>query len=169
MSIYPLKTILSTIANAKGEKRLIFNLGPIGGLNSASIVLLLLSLPFIEFAAVFNPFIFNKLGIATCIVIYVVFLSIVMMLVVLTIWLVKKSVVKKITPSWKNYFSEVDLNMVVSSGITPYSDFFKFYKKGLIHDLSEEQLHEYMLDSFKTMQDENKELLSAMKKDNKIH
>ncbi|HEX5670540.1 MAG TPA: hypothetical protein VFX66_03305 [Sulfuricurvum sp.] len=169
MATYSLKAILSTFATADGKKRMIFNLGAIGGISSNAVKGFFFSMPFIEYALIFNPYVFNALGIAQCIVLYIVFLSIVMIAIFLITWKIKNSVIKKITPSWKNYFEKIDLTMVLSSSRTPYADFFEFYSKGLAENKSEEQLHQYLLDSFKTMEENNKELIEAMIKDNKFN
>lgn len=169
MTTYSLKSILLTFANADGKKRMIFNLGAIGGISSNAIKLLFVSLPFIEYAAIFNPYVFNTLGIAQCIVLYIVFLSIIMILIFLITWKIKNIVIKRITPTWKKYFENINLTMVLSSGRTPYSEFFEFYSKGLTENQSEEELHRYLLDSFKTMEENNKELIEAMIKDNKFN
>ncbi len=169
MSDYPLKTILSTFSNSDGNKRLIFNAGPIGGVNSVFMKLFFISFPFLEYAILFNPFVFKELGIVTSIVTYIVGLSIIMISIVLLTMKVKTKVIKKITSSWEKYFPGIDINMVLSPGITPYSDFFSFYSKRAKENLSDEELHNYLLDSFKTMKEENKELIEALKRDNKIN
>lgn len=168
MTTYSLKAILATFAKADGSKRTILDLGPIGGISSKAVILFFVAMPFIEYAMIFNPYVFNALGIAQCIILYIVFMSIIMILIFMISWKIKKSVIKKITPSWKQYFENIDLNMVLSSARTPYSQFFEFYKKGLLEDKTEAQLHNYMQESFKTMEEENKELIEAMIKDNKF-
>ncbi len=169
MSHYPLKTILLTFSNSDGNKRIIFNAGPIGGVNSTFIKLFFLSFPFLEYAILFNPFVFKELGLVTSIVTYIVGLSIIMISIVLLTMKVKTKVIKKITSSWEKYFAAIDINMVLASGITPYSDFFNFYTKKAKENLSEDELHTYLLDSFKTMKEENKDLIEALKRDNKIN
>lgn len=169
MQVYSLKAILSTFAKPDGTKRTVFNPAPIGGISSKAVVLFFIAMPFIEYALIFNPYVFNALGIAQCIVLYIVLLSIVMISIFLITWKIKKNVIKKITPSWKNYFEKIDINMVLSSSATPYSKFFDYYSKGLLSNKSEEELHHYLLDSFKLMEEENKELIEAMIKDNKFH
>ena len=103
MSTYSLKAILSTFVKPDGAKRTIFNPGAIGGVSSKLVILFFVAMPFIEYASIFNPYVFNALGIAQCIVLYIVFLSIVMIAIFLISWQIKKSVIKKITPSWKNW------------------------------------------------------------------
>lgn len=169
MHTYSLKAILSTFAKADGTKRTIFNLAPIGGISSQYVILFFFAMPFIEYALIFNPYVFNALGIAQCIVLYIVLLSTVMIAVFLIALKIKKSVIKKITPSWKKYFDKIDINMLLSTGTTPYSKFFEYYSKGLGEDKSEEELHRYLLDSFKIMEEDNKELIEAMIKDNKFN
>lgn len=168
MSAYSLKAILLTFAKEDGTKRTVFNLGAIGGISSNAVILFFLAMPFIEYALIFNPYVFNLLGIAQCIVLYIVLLSIVMIAVFLITWQIKKSVIKKITPSWNHYFPSIDLMMLLSSAKTPYSQFFDFYSKGLLEEKTEAQLHQYLLDSFKVMEEENKDLIEAMTKDNKF-
>ena len=109
MTTYSLKAILATFAKTDGTKRTIFNPGAIGGISSNTVILFFLAMPFIEYALIFNPYVFNLLGIAQCIVLYIVLLSIVMIAVFLISWQIKKSVIKKITPSWKHYFAISDI------------------------------------------------------------
>jgi len=163
MSTYPLKTMLATFIKSNANKRTLFNLAPIGGISSPLVTLLLISLPFIEFAAIFNPVVFNKLGIAQSIIFFIVFLSIVMIIVFLVIWSINKRVLKKIATSWDFYFPNIDLKMVLSSGITPYKDFYKFYAP--LRALEEDELHKALLKAFNQMQEENKELIEAMQQD----
>jgi hypothetical protein len=166
MADYPLKTILATFTKTNGKRRSIFNKGPIGGLSSDLVTLFFFSLPLISYGLLFNPYSFQILGIASSITIFIVSLSFIMLIVFFITWSIKESVIKAITPSWKKYFNDVDLQLVVSKGITPYNDFYKHYSK--IKDIkqSEEELHKQLLDAFKIMEEENKELLFAMRKDN---
>ena len=164
MTIYPLKDILLSFADAKGNRRTIYNLGAIGGINTNLVKIFLLSLPFIEYALIFNPTVFNALGIATAIVFFIVFLSIVMLIVFLVTWYVKKSVIKKITPSWEHYFPTNDLHMVLSHGVTPYSDFFKYYTSILKENKSDNEMYKSLVYAFKTMEVDNQDLFDAMKR-----
>lgn len=169
MSIYSIKAILSTFAKSDGTKRMIFNAAPIGGLSSKSVILFFFAMPFIEYALIFNPYVFNMLGIAQCIVLYIILLSTIMIAIFVISWKIKKNIVQKISPSWKHYFDKTDLNMVLSSSATPYSKFFEYYAKGVSENLTEDELHRYLLEAFKKMEEENKELIEAMIKDNKFH
>ena len=154
---------MATFTKPDGSKRTLFNFGPLGGISSSVVTLFFFCLPFVEFAAIFNPVVFNKLGIAQSIVFFIVFLSIVMIIVFLVTWKINKSVLKKIDASWERFFPNVDLKMVLSSGVTPYSDFYKFY--ALSCTLEEDELHKALLKDFEKMQEENKELLEAIQKD----
>lgn len=167
MSQYSLKTILSTFSNKNGKKLIILNASPIGGMSSTTIKLLLFSLPFLEYGILFNPYVLNILGLATSIVTYIVFMSIVIMIIVFTIYKVKKNTINKIAQPWKHYFNDVDLKLVLSSGITPYSKFFQYYSKIVQNEPTEEELYSDLLNSFKEMQEENSELIMAMEKANK--
>lgn len=166
--IYTLRTILDTICKYKKpdvKKRMIFDQSPVGGLGSKWMIALFLCIPLLEYAAIFNPYVFNKLGIAQAIIFFVVFLSVVM-IVIFTLTVINNTkAVKKITSSWNHYFPDIDLKLIVTSGATPYKAFFSHYEKALNRDLNEEELHVYLKHSFEIMQEENKELLDAMKND----
>lgn len=123
-----------------------------------------LLIPFLEYAAIFNPYVFNFLGIAQAIIFFIVFLSIVMILIFALASLNNASVVKKITSSWNHYFPDIDLKLIVTSSVTPYKDFFKHYGAARNKGLENEELHRYLKQVFVTMQTENKDLLEAMKK-----
>lgn len=162
MITYSLSNILLSFADKSGNKRTLYNLGALGGIHTNLVKIFLLSLPFIEYAIIFNPIVFNFLGIATAIVFFIVFLSIVMLIVFFIVWGLKKKVIKKISPSWKTYFPNQNLEMVLSSQITPYSDFFNHYSMTVKDDLSEAELQKKLLESFKLMEDENKDLIEAI-------
>lgn len=166
MKNYSLKTILSTFTNKKGNKLTLFNPAPIGGISKTIIIMCFLAMPVIEYFAIFNPYVYGNVGLVSAIVVYIVFMSIMMMIIVYIVYKTKKSVIKKIEPSWNFYFEDIDLAMVLSMGITPYSDFFKHYAKLVKENLSEEDLYKKLQEAFKIMQEENSELLIAIKKDN---
>jgi hypothetical protein len=139
-------------------------MAPLGGLSSRFIILIFLLLPILEYALFFNPYIFAKLGIATAILGYIVCLSLVMIVIFLVAWRVNAHVIKKVTPSWEFYFPQKRLDMVLSSGMTPYSQFFDYYCKALGEKLSGEALHQYLLNAFSEMEEKNKDLLDAIKR-----
>ena len=166
--IYTLKTILDTISKYKrpdAKKRIIFDQSPVGGLGSKWMIVLFLSIPFVEYGLIFNPYVFNMLGIAQAIIFFVVFLSVVMILIFTLAVINNARVVKKITPSWHHYFPEIDLKLIVTSSASPYKAFFKHYAEALNKGLEEEELHMHLKHSFEIMQEENKELLVAMEND----
>ncbi len=167
MSTYALRSILDSIssrAKKRIQKRTLYNLAPLGGISSALIVLFFLSLPFIEFALIFNPYVFKALGIAQSIIFFIVFLSIVMIIIFLLSWINNKAVLKRVSPSWKYYFPNIDLKVLLSSGTNPYSDFFREYS-AIPEDSSDEELHAALKEAFGRMEEENKELIEAMQKD----
>jgi len=164
---YSLTTLLNTFSTKTGKKRTIFNGTPVGGTSSALVKALLFSLPLLEYAAIFNPFVFTKLGIVTAIVMYIVGMSLIMMAIFLIILKTRKQVLLKINDSWHQYFPSVDIKMLLATGITPYSDFFKYYGEYARMQLSEEELYTKLQNAFILMQEENKELLIAIEKDNK--
>ena len=166
--IYALKTILDTISKYKkpdAKKRLIFDQGPVDGISSKWIISFFLSLPVLEYAGIFNPWMFNMLGIAQSIIFFIVFLSMVMIVVIALTFINNNKVIRQITPSWKNYFPEIDLKMVLSSGASPYKDFFKHYSPAFVEGLNDKELYAHLKDAFSTMEDENKDLLDAISND----
>ncbi|HIQ27234.1 MAG TPA: hypothetical protein EYH42_01870, partial [Sulfurovum sp.] len=74
-SDYTLNEILASISTykkPKAKKRLIFDQRPLGGVGSKWLIAFFCLLPLIEYAGIFNPFIFGMLGIAQAIIFYVV-------------------------------------------------------------------------------------------------
>lgn len=173
MKNYPLSSILNTFLKHKKnsstssciQKRLIFNQKELGGVSSGMLILFFIALPFIEYASIFNPYVFGALGIAQSIVVFIVFLVFLMQVVFVIIWKNNKSALAKINSSWESYFPGVDLKLVLSSGVSPYNDFYKAYCEAAEKSSDDEQLHQALLQAFSVMQEENKELLEAINKD----
>jgi len=168
--IYDVKTILDTIFNskkAKIDKRLIYDKSSIGGLSSQWIKILLFIMPFIMYASLFNPRSFEYLGIAQAIVFYIILLVFAMQIVIGVAFFNNRSVVKKITPSWEHYFKDVELKMILSSGVTPYVDFTQHYEKTLNKNLNNEELHQELQNAFSVMENENRDLIDAINRDKK--
>lgn len=166
--IYSLEAILASISKYKKPnvtKRLIFSQAPVGGIGSKWIIAFFLLLPFIEAAVIFNPWVYKILGIAQAIIFFIVFLSIVMILIFTFASINNARVVKKITPSWEHYFPGIDLKLIVTSGATPYKNFYSHCSGAFNEGLKNEALHSYLKESFVTMQSENKELIEAIQKD----
>ncbi|CAA6811332.1 MAG: Unknown protein [uncultured Sulfurovum sp.] len=162
---YSLDTMLSTITKYNGttaKKRLIFDQFPLGGIGAKWVILFCLSLPVLLFAGIFNDTIFNMLGIAQAIIFFVVFLSMVMILIIAVVFINNNKVVRQLGPSWKTIFPDIDLKLALASGGTPYKDFLMHYTKALEKNLKGEPLEEYMKNAFTTMQEENAYLLAAM-------
>lgn len=162
MPIYSLKQILTAIADKEGKRRLIFNAEPLGGVRSSTIYWIIISLPFIEYAILFNRYSFEKLGIATAIIGYIIFLSTSMMAVFGMVWLNNRNVIKKINNSWAFYYPNVDINLVIASGYTPYRDFFNHYADGIKKQKSDDELQSFITKSIALMEEENRDLLIAM-------
>jgi len=147
------------------SKRLIFNKAPLGGISSNMLIVFFISIPFIEYAAVFNPYVFGALGIAQSIVVFIVLLVFLMQVVFLMIWKNNKSVLKRVEKSWESYFPSVDIKMVLSSGVSPYNDFYKAYGEAIGIASNDDELHHSLAKAFALMQDENRDLLEAIQKD----
>lgn len=170
---YDLKTILSTVStfnknsdrSKQVKKRLLYDQGPIGGLSIKYFWAIFIAMPFIEYAAIFNPIVFPMLGIAQAIVFFIVFLSIVMILIFALYAFNNRVVIDGIRPVWQTYFPDIDINLVLTSSHSPYRDFFKAYSEIAGDDLSDQELHEKLKEGFVKMQEENKDLLEAMQRD----
>jgi len=167
---YDLKTILLSVSTFKEnadkskqvKKRLLFNQGPVGGLSIKWFWLTFFTMPFIEYAIIFNPIIFPMLGIAQAIVFFVVFLSIVMILIYALYAFNNRSVIDRIKPIWEGYFPEIELNLILTSSHSPYREFFSEYSLVAGDNLSDEELQSKMQEAFKRMEADNVDLLEAM-------
>jgi len=162
---FSLQTMLSTlykIKNNKAKKRLIFDQTPIGGIGSKWVKAFFISLPILLYIGIFNPTIFAMLGIAQAIIFFIVFLSMIMIMVAGLTFINNNKVIRQITPSWNTLFPTVALTQVLSSGTTPYKNFLKSYNHLLTMDLNENELEEKMNEKFKQMQEENKEIYEMM-------
>ena len=69
---YTIKEMLDALSKPNGKKRLIFDKASIGGLSNRWLIGFFLLIPFIEYAMIFNDYIFSYLGIAQAIVIFIV-------------------------------------------------------------------------------------------------
>jgi hypothetical protein len=168
--IFDLKNIIDTLFSSKNNKvkrRLIYNKSPIGGLSSQWISFILLLMPFLMYAAIFNPRSFDYLGIAQAIVFYIILLVFAMQIVIAVAYFNNRSVVKKITSSWEHYFEDVELKMILSSGVTPYVDFMKHYESAINDKLEGEVLYQKLQQAFIQMEDENRDLIDAINRDKK--
>jgi type III secretory pathway component EscR len=164
MNNYTLKNILLSFADEKGNRRTLFNLAPLGGISSNLVKIFLFSLPFIIYASIFNSYVFNTLGIATAILAFIILLTNVMLIVFFIHIVIKKKVIKKIQPVWNSYFPNQDLTLVLSSGVTPYSEFFKRYSEILKQNMTEEEMYKSLINAFEEMERDNQELLNAIKR-----
>ena len=160
---YSIKSMIDAVSN-NAKKRTIYNKGAVGGIKSSYLKLFFLSLPFIEYALIFNPVSFNYLGIAQAIIFFIIFSSVVMFIIFLVVMGNNKSVFKRIEPSWKSYFPDVDLKMVLSSGVSPYQNFFSEYEKVMNQNLDDASLHTTLKGAFGRMKEENRDLLEAIEK-----
>lgn len=166
-SPYSLETIFEALLkhkNSEAKKRLIFDQKPLGGIASKWIIGFMISLPFFLFVGVFNPTMFEMLGLVQSIVFFIVFLSMVMILVTALGFVNNNKVIRQVTPSWESYFPDVDLRLCLKTSGTPYKDFFKYYNEGLTQNLSAEALQAHLSKSFEIMEDENRELSDAIKR-----
>lgn len=163
MPTYSLKQILTAIANKEGKRRLIFNAHPLGGIRSSTLYWIIVSLPFIEYAILFNSYSFERLGIATAIIAYIIFLSTSMMVVYGIVWFNNRNVTKKLISSWEFVYPNVDFNLIIASGHTPYREFFNYYSEGIKNRISDDELQSLISSSIALMEEKNRDLLMAMK------
>ena len=165
---FELKTILASVFKEKDnrlKKRLIYNNAVFGGLSNKWIILAFIILPFVMYAAIFNPATFKELGIAQAIVFYIILLVVAMQVVAIGTYFNNKKVVKTATRSWENYFPDIDFKMIISSGVTPYVDFKKHYESVLKDGLEGEALKSRLDNAFKQMEEENSVLVESIRKD----
>lgn len=167
-SIHSLEAILLSVSKYKkpyAKKRILFDQAPLGGIGVKWIISFFLFLPFLLYAGIFNPWMFSMLGIAQSIVFFVVFLSMLMIVIFGLAFINNTKVMREISPIWEMYFPDVGLAMVLSSGTTPYKDFFKHYSKALNEGMKGKTLHAYLKQAFIQMKEENKDLLEAIQND----
>jgi hypothetical protein len=166
-----LQNILDALINVKktphgssAKRYTIYDMGILGGMKRSILMVILFSLPFIEFAIIFNPVSFEFLGIAQAIIFFIIFMSIIMIIVFALIWKNNKKVFTALLEPWNNLFPDVDLKMLLSLGITPYSGFYAKYAPISEKNLDEESLKKALRDLFDQIQEENKDLLEMMEK-----
>lgn len=165
-SLYSLETIFNSLLKVKNsiaKKRVLFDQAPLGGIASKWIILFMLSLPILLFIGLFNPAMFKVLGIAQAVIFFVVFLSMIMILVAAIGFINNTKAMREVTPSWEEHFPDVDLKLCLRTSGTPYREFFKYYTEALEKNLSAEALKEHLKESFISMENENKELSDAIK------
>ena len=166
--IYDLKIILETIFHAKNgkvKKRLIYNKAPFGGLSNKWTKLTFVLLPLVMYAAIFNPVSFEYLGIAQAIVFYIILLVMAMQIVIGMAYFNNRKVIKTIKASWEHYFPNVELKMILSSGVTPYVDFIHHYESTLQENFDNETMHKNLQKAIIKMEEENKDLINAINRD----
>jgi magnesium-transporting ATPase (P-type) len=162
---YSLDIILSTVAkikNAKAKKRLIFDQAPLMGIGVKWVIVFFISLPLMLYIGIFNEAMFALLGIAQAIIFFVVFLSMVMILIIALTFINNNKVIRQVEASWEKLFPKIDLRLALASGGTPYKDFFLHYSEGIQQDLKGEDLYKHLKNAFKTMQEENSDLYLSM-------
>jgi hypothetical protein len=162
---YTLQTMLDAIIktkNNKAKKRLIYDQSLLNGIGSKWVIAFFISLPILLYIGIFNPKIFGMLGIAQAIIFFIVFLSMIMIMIVGLSFINNNKVIRQITPSWNKLFPTVDLTQILSSGATPYKDFFSYYTQALDEGLKGETLETRFKENFLKMQEDNKELFEAI-------
>ena len=160
-----LQTMLDAIYKVKNKtakKRLIFDQSHLAGIGSKWVKVFFISLPILLYAGIFNPKIFGMLGIAQAIIFYIVFLSMVIIMVAGLTFINNTKVLRQIEPSWKTLFPNVDLKQVLATNGTPYKDFLTYYNKALNDNMQDEALHSRLKENFAQMQEDNRELYEQM-------
>jgi len=163
ISLTTMLNALYTVKNKTAKKRLIFDQSNLEGIGSKWIKAFFISLPILLYIGIFNPKIFAMLGIAQAIIFYIVFLSMVMIMITGLTFINNNKVIRQIIPSWNTLFPTVDLKQVLSGGSTPYKDFLTYYNKVLSEDVDEDELVTSLQTSFEEMQNENREMYEQMR------
>jgi hypothetical protein len=162
---YSIDTILAAVSKttSKGvKKRLIFDQTLLNGIGAKWIIAFFISLPLMLFAGIFNDTMFAMLGIAQAIIFFIVFLSMVMILIIAVTFINNNKVLRQVSPSWEKLYPDVELRMALASGGTPYNHFFKHYSVAANDGLEGVKLEAYLSKQFVQMQEENKELYLAI-------
>jgi len=169
--IYTLSDVFSAfyiIKNKHAKKRLILNQKPLGGLDVKWLKLFFSSLPILLYIGIFNSWMFNMLGIASAIVFFVVFLSMVMITIALLTFANNNKVLRMSSKTWSKYFEDIALADVMTSRATPYKDFLKYYNEALKENLEDEALIASLKLHFIQMQEDNINLYEAMNRNKNI-
>ncbi len=161
---HSLSDILSIFTKDDGSRRVIPDLSKFGGSSPKSVIITILLLPVISYAIFFNPFVFNKLGLLTSVVAYIISMSVIIFSSFLIVTSKQKKMFKVIEPLWKEYFPEVDFKYVYTTRISPYNNFYNYLKKFKEEKLDDEELYKSLKDAINTMENENKELLNNIKR-----
>ncbi|NOR54852.1 MAG: hypothetical protein GQ531_01450 [Sulfurovum sp.] len=162
---FTLKTILDTLTKVKNnsvKKRLIYDQAPLKGISAKWVIAFFFSLPVMLYMGIFNETMFAMLGIAQAIIFFIVFLSMVMILVIAVTFINNNKVLRQVDPSWKSYFPGIEMKWILTSGVSPYKDFFNYYSEALGKGLGGDALYKFMQDSFESMKSENADLVEAM-------
>ena len=162
---FSLKTILDTLTkvkNNKVKKRLIYDQAPLKGIGAKWVITFFFSLPAMLYIGIFNETMFAMLGIAQAIIFFIVFLSMVMILVIAVTFINNNKVLREVESSWKSYFPDIDLKWILTSGVSPYKEFFKYYSEALAKGLEGDALYSFMQVSFASMKSDNADLVEAM-------
>jgi hypothetical protein len=165
---YTLREIFSSTFDFKNntvEKKIIYNKAPLGGLHNRWIKIVFFLLPILMYGAIFNPQMFAYLGIAQAIVFYIILLVFAMQVIMGLAYFNNRKVLKMLKTSWEAYFPDIELKMILSSGVTPYVDFKKSYATILNEGLDEESSYQRLKEDFKQMEKENHILYDAMNRD----
>ena len=157
-----LTEIIKAIAHSDGSRRVVFDGKNVGKTSAACIYVLFLLLPVIEFVLIFKTPFYAKVGHVTAIVAYIVFLSIVMILIYVITKRHNSKVVKSLEPHWLEHFDSPALEEVVYNKTAVYRDFFKHLKQAGLPQ-SEEQIYSALKRIFQNLEEENSDLLSAIK------
>jgi hypothetical protein len=115
------------------------------------------------YIGIFNESMFALLGIAQAIIFFVVFLSMLMIMIIALAFINNTKVLRQVNSSWEKLFPEIDLKLALASGGTPYKNFFSHYSQAVKEGLKEEALYAYLQNAFTTMQKENIDLYEALK------
>jgi hypothetical protein len=164
---YTLEQILDAVSVKKGnsvKKRLLFDQGKVGGIALKWVLLLFIALPIVLYAGIFNPAIFGMLGIAQAVVFFIVFLSMLMIIIFVLSFINNNAVLRRVKNSWESYFPGIDIKYIFGSNSSPYRDFFQYYSEAVNKGISGKALHQYLKESFVKMAEENKEMISAMER-----
>jgi hypothetical protein len=157
-----LDTIMQVITKPSGKRRIIFDRGKIGGFSAKWYPMIFLLLPIVEFWIIFKTPLFEKLGIATAVVAYIIMLSVVMIIIYSMVRINNSKAIAAISSGWKSCFPEIDLSMLLGSGNHPYKEFFALYQK--VSKDGSLSTQEQLQKIFTELRSRNSELIERMER-----
>lgn len=149
--------------NSRGHhivtRRIIIDRSFLGGIGAKSLIAFFIMLPVIEWFLIFNPWVFELLGIAQAIIFYIVFMSFCMFAVFIMVWVNNKKAKATIAPAWQELLSEYSFDMVDLAARGPYVNLTFMFAQRLDQDAL---IEEAFTSALKALKDENSSMVTFL-------